>query len=136
MTSTSRRALVIRLWKAVSQAVFDRPLEMLVAVEAFSIGVFLFLPFSSFTSSPTLSVMGRWLPEPVWAHLFLWVGMAQFVALASERHRFIRLTATIAAVLWLIVSVSFLYGNPYSTALVTYPMFVLANLVIIARYAK
>lgn len=124
-----------RVRAAVGETLSERPLQTMVGLESFLFGLWLLLPIQTFTASPNFDVLEHWLPEEGWGALFLVVGTAQLLALFAARVRPVRLAYTAAAILWFALCVGFGFANPYSTALVTYPLFVLANLVISLQWA-
>jgi hypothetical protein len=98
----------------------QRVTEIILALCALSWGVWLLLPFDTFSSSATFVLLARTAPEWVWGAFMCAGAITTLVGLYRRscpvrRHGLIAMT-----IVWMIVWTSFAIGNWRSTAAVTY----------------
>ena len=105
-----------------------RPLETVVAVQSLLWGGWLLIPQSTFATSPAYAILAKVASEGVWGACVMVVGMAQFVAVHVNIHKWRKYVSYVSLSLWLFVDVAFWLSQSWSTASATYLVFVLMGM--------
>lgn len=97
-----------------------RGAEVLSALVAWTWGLWLLLPWDTFSSVSSYSFMSSLLKETTWGALFLFVGGLQSLAMCGNVQLFRYPAAVFALVLWVSAGLMFFAANPYAHAPVLY----------------
>jgi hypothetical protein len=112
--------------------VFD-PTEIILAFHSTMLGAYLLLPFDTFGSSPTFSVMAAMAPEWVWGSVILACGLGLLAAMwAGSVQWRLRILFPFAH-LWLVVAVAIAFANWKSAGVISYIFF---GIIYIATYLR
>lgn len=88
-------------------------LETMLGIESFLWGLWLLLPFDTFSASPVYSVMNQIAPEHVWGIGMIVLGIAQIMVLCTHNPKARYIFSTGALFVWLFTDVGFwLSGSP------------------------
>ena len=97
-----------------------RVTETILASSALSWGIWLLLPFNTYGSSVTFSVLADIAPEWVVGSAMFLAGLLLFVGGVRQSYCLRRWSLVAIALMWAILWMAFLLGNWRSTATVTY----------------
>jgi hypothetical protein len=102
-------------------------------------GLFLLLPFSTFATAASFSVMQRYAPEWLWGALIFGIGYNLKFAALSKKTKRIRDALFGTSVIWIFITFMLVLGNPFGTGVIVYPLFTYyvarAYLIYATRYA-
>jgi len=104
------------------------PVESITAVQSMLFGLWLILPFDTFSSGSVFDIMNQIAPESIWGVLMMVLGITQLYTVHTKRV-FYRIWATrIMLPVWVIIDLSFLLSRTASSASITYFVFVMCSI--------
>jgi hypothetical protein len=106
-----RHAIQHSWWGLILAEMDTEPIELIGGGTKVLMGVWLLIPWQSFTSSPTFAVLGV-LPEWAWGTFLLVVGLAHLAALRSGHHSWRGMAALIGFLVWFSFAFVFVVTNP------------------------
>lgn len=100
-------------WGAILADMDTEPSELLTgAFLIWLLGLWMFLPYDTFRSSPTFAMIGYLAPEALWAVLFLSFGALQMIILRQGSRYWRGVMSFLGCMLWSSLTSSFIYTNP------------------------
>lgn len=110
--------------------------ELVIAFETFVFGLWLLHPAETFAQSRTFVYMSHWAPEWVWGFVFASVGTIQIVSILIYYRAAVNAFSLLASMMWIITVSSFYFSNPQSTAIPTYILAAVGNIVLAISYRR
>src|SRR5688572_6041806 len=109
---TALRDTIRRSWWGRILAEMDtEPVELMGGGAKIVMGVWLLLPFQSFTSSPTFAALSV-LPEWLWGTFLLCVGLFHLAALRDGYRGWRKWAALVGFLIWVSFGTVFVWTNP------------------------
>jgi hypothetical protein len=110
-----------------------RPLEFLLAIQSILYGSWLLLPFDTFGSAITFSIMRQIMPECFWGVVILAIGIIQLVGLTTDQLIARRVLASLDLMTWLTIDVALWLSGSASIAPIFIFTSVLASVLILVE---
>lgn len=113
--------------------------ELFLSALALSWGMWLLLPFESYTTTPTYRYLSAWGPEWIFGMLTMLVGIIQYVGVLLgvtnyfQQWRFRIGGGILGVAIWGSIALSFWLSNPFSTAPIIYTITLLGCMFIALR---
>ena len=121
------RIELIRIYKIFKNITMDMllnkqtfNLEMYLAIQSLCWGLWLILPFASFTLYSKDYTIIEYLPENLWGIIFTLQGSLHIYSIVKRDVNLCRYFALILGFLWLIVLISFFIATPLDSSIIIY----------------
>lgn len=109
---TSLRLWIWRSWWGRILAEHDtEPTELRGGFLKVLVGLWLILPFQTFSGSPSFGVISV-IPENLWAIFLVVIGIGHLMALANGEPNWRRWSALVGCFVWSAMGITFLWANP------------------------
>lgn len=109
-------------------------LEISTSSVAVAWGFWLLLPNDTYGSSSTYDLLARLAPEWMVGLAMLALGVLQTIALLRQWDAMLGRLALVGFFMWTVITLAFLFGNPFATAFIVYGHVAMGNAILTVRY--